>query len=196
MVKKKLTLYPFLEIKIQKKRIMHIITRLDMGGSAQIGFAGWLLPIKGPMYLLKAMPQVLEKCPDTELVYVGKGDMKEQLQVQAKILGISDKVKFLGWRNDIHEIMPVLDVFALPSLNEGMGRVLVEAMAAGKPVVASRTGGIPDLVRHGETGMLVPRQMKMRWHWQQYACSQTQEKLVRWVTAEKYCVNSTASCPC
>jgi glycosyltransferase involved in cell wall biosynthesis len=64
-------------------------------------------------------------------------------------------VKFLGWRDDIPEIMPLFDVFVLPSLNEGMGRVLVEAMAAGRPVVASRVGGIPDLVRHGETGLLV-----------------------------------------
>ena len=64
-------------------------------------------------------------------------------------------MKFLGWRDDIPEIMPLFDVFVLPSLNEGMGRVLVEAMAAGRPVVASRVGGIPDLVRHGETGLLV-----------------------------------------
>jgi glycosyltransferase involved in cell wall biosynthesis len=64
-------------------------------------------------------------------------------------------VKFLGWRDDIPAIMPLFDVFVLPSLNEGMGRVLVEAMAAGRPVVASRVGGIPDLVRHGETGLLV-----------------------------------------
>jgi glycogen(starch) synthase len=66
-------------------------------------------------------------------------------------------VKFLGWRDDIPEIMPLFDIFVLPSLNEdeGMGRVLVEAMAAGRPVVASRVGGIPDLVRHGETGLLV-----------------------------------------
>jgi glycosyltransferase involved in cell wall biosynthesis len=70
-------------------------------------------------------------------------------------LGLDGHVRFLGWRDDVAQIMPVLDVFVLPSLNEGMGRVLVEAMAAGRPIVASRTGGIPDLVRHGETGLLV-----------------------------------------
>jgi glycosyltransferase involved in cell wall biosynthesis len=62
----------------------------------------------------------------------------------------------LGWRDDIPEIMQILDVFVLPSLNEGMGRVLVEAMAAGKAIVASDAGGIPDLIIHGHNGFLVP----------------------------------------
>ena len=70
-------------------------------------------------------------------------------------MGVSEKVTFLGWRDDIPEIMQILDIFVLPSLNEGMGRVLVEAMAAGKPVVASRVGGIPDLVKQGHNGLLV-----------------------------------------
>jgi len=65
-------------------------------------------------------------------------------------------VRFLGWRDDIPEIMPVLDIFVFPSLNEGMGRVLVEAMAAGRPLVASNVGGIPDLISQGENGLLVP----------------------------------------
>ena len=69
-------------------------------------------------------------------------------------MGAADRVVFLGWRDDIEEIMPIFDVFVLPSLNEGMGRVLVEAMAAGRPVVASDVGGIPDLVKDGENGFL------------------------------------------
>ena len=69
-------------------------------------------------------------------------------------MGVWDKVKFLGWRDDIPEIMETIDVFVLPSLNEGMGRVLVEAMASGKPVVASRVGGILDLVKEGQNGFL------------------------------------------
>jgi glycosyltransferase involved in cell wall biosynthesis len=89
------------------------------------------------------------------LVFVGKGDLEGPLRAQASFMGCEGRVKFLGWRDDIPEIMPLFDVFVLPSLNEGMGRVLVEAMAAGRPVVASRVGGIPDLVRHGETGFLV-----------------------------------------
>jgi glycosyltransferase involved in cell wall biosynthesis len=120
-----------------------------------VGFAGWLLPIKGPMHLLNAMASVWEEHPDATLVFVGMGLMAAELREQAERLGAEGRVKFLGWRDDLHEIMPLFDVFVLPSLNEGMGRVLVEAMAAGRPIVASGVGGISDLVRHGETGLLV-----------------------------------------
>jgi glycosyltransferase involved in cell wall biosynthesis len=120
-----------------------------------VGFVGWLLPIKGPGYLLNAMSAVWQEHPDVELVFVGKGDLEGPLRAQASVTRCDGRVKFLGWREDIPEIMPLFDVFVLPSLNEGMGRVLVEAMAAGRPVVASRVGGIPDLVRHGESGFLV-----------------------------------------
>ncbi|MCU0561200.1 MAG: glycosyltransferase family 4 protein [Desulfobacterales bacterium] len=122
----------------------------------QVGFVGWLLAIKGPAYLLNAMGAVWREHPDAELVFVGKGALEKPLRAQAAFAGCSGRVKFLGWRDDIARIMPLFDVFVLPSLNEGMGRVLVEAMAAGRPIVASRAGGIPDLVRHGENGLLVP----------------------------------------
>lgn len=121
-----------------------------------IGFVGWLLPIKGPMYLLKAMPKVWVEHPDVTLVFVGKGDLDVDLRAAALELKADDRVKFLGWRDDIEDIMQIFDLLVLPSLNEGMGRVVVEAMAAGKPVVASNVGGIPDLVKHGQSGFLVP----------------------------------------
>jgi glycosyltransferase involved in cell wall biosynthesis len=136
---------------VEKKRSLG----LDQN-EAVIGFVGWLLPIKGPGYLLKAMDYVWHEHPETSLVLVGKGDLDVDLRAEALRKNANGKVKFLGWRDDINEIMPVFDMLVLPSLNEGMGRVLVEAMAAGKPVVASRVGGIPDLVRHEETGYLVP----------------------------------------
>jgi glycosyltransferase involved in cell wall biosynthesis len=120
-----------------------------------VGTVGWLLPIKGPRILLNAMKRIWRDHTDVELVFVGKGELEKRLKKDAIYTGVSDKVKFLGWRNDIHEIMPIFDVFALPSLNEGMGRVLVEAMAASKPIVASHTGGIPDLVKHELNGLLV-----------------------------------------
>ena len=107
------------------------------------------------MYLLKAMAEVWQSHPDIQLVYVGKGDLERELKGEAYRTGVSDKVRFLGWRDDIPDIMQILDIFVLPSLNEGMGRVLVEAMASGKPIVASKVGGIPDLVKDGHNGFLV-----------------------------------------
>jgi glycosyltransferase involved in cell wall biosynthesis len=121
-----------------------------------VGFVGWLLPIKGPMHLLRAMARVWVEHPEVTLVYVGKGDLDVDLRAEALLLNADGRVKFLGWREDIDEIIQIFDLLVLPSLNEGMGRVLVEAMAAGKPVIASNVGGIPDLVKHGSTGILVP----------------------------------------
>ncbi len=102
------------------------------------------------------MSTVWREHPDAELVFVGQGELENALRAQASFAGCSERVKFLGWREDIPRIMPLFEVFVLPSLNEGMGRVLVEAMAAARPIVASRVGGIPDLVHHGENGLLVP----------------------------------------
>jgi len=121
-----------------------------------VGSVGWLLPVKGPLNLLKAMERVWQTYPDTRLLFVGKGELEGSLKKEALGMGFSDRVSFLGWRDDIPEIMHLIDIFVLPSLNEGMGRVLVEAMAAGRPVVASNVGGIPGLISHEENGLLLP----------------------------------------
>jgi glycosyltransferase involved in cell wall biosynthesis len=119
-----------------------------------IGTVGWLLPIKGPDVLLHAMNDVWREYPHCHLVFVGKGEMKAKLKQMAKESGKADHVHFLGWRDDIWNIIPAFDIFVLPSRNEGMGRVVVEAMAAGKPVIASRVGGVPDLIEDGVNGYL------------------------------------------
>ena len=119
-----------------------------------VGTIGWLLPIKGPDVLFEAMIHIWEKKNNALLVYVGKGELEHMLKAETFSRGVEDRVVFLGWRSDIDDIIQLFDVFVLPSLNEGMGRVLVEAMAAAKPVVASDVGGVPDLVKHGLNGFL------------------------------------------
>ncbi|MCK4364174.1 MAG: glycosyltransferase family 4 protein, partial [Candidatus Aminicenantes bacterium] len=121
-----------------------------------VGTAGRLVPVKGPEFLVKASKYIISKYPDTYFMFTGDGPLEQDLKRKALEMGISDNIIFLGWRDDLAKIISIYDIFVLPSLNEGMGRVLVEAMALGKSIVASNVGGIPDLVTHGKNGFLVP----------------------------------------
>lgn len=121
-----------------------------------VGFAGWLSAVKGAADLLEAMPSVWREVPDCGLVFLGRGGLEADLRRRADKLDGRGRVVFLGWREDLPRILPLLDLFVLPSRNEGMGRVLVEAMACGVPIVAAAACGIPDLVEDGQTGLLVP----------------------------------------
>lgn len=121
-----------------------------------VGTVGRLEPVKGPEFLIKAAKFIISKYPNTFFIFAGEGYLRENLEEQALKLGLENNLIFLGWRADVTKVISIYDVFALPSLNEGMGRVLVEAMALGKPIVASNIGGITDLVAHGKNGFLVP----------------------------------------
>ena len=124
--------------------------------SAVVGTAGRLVPVKGPVFLLQAFERVISEHPDTYLIFAGDGPLRKSLEKNAVVMGLAKNIIFTGWREDMARVLSVFDVFCLPSLNEGMGRVLVEAMALGKPVVASAVGGIPDLIIPGKNGFLVP----------------------------------------
>jgi glycosyltransferase involved in cell wall biosynthesis len=121
-----------------------------------VGTVGRLTPVKGQRYLIEAAARIVRQKPDTVFVFLGDGELMPELTEMVTSLGIKDHVKFLGWRPDVAEVISTFDVFVLPSLNEGMGKVLVEAMAMGKPIVASDVGGIQSLVMHGKNGLLVP----------------------------------------
>lgn len=121
-----------------------------------VGSAGRLIPRKGYDYLLRAMPDIKKAFPDVKLVLAGDGEEKENLKMLANELDIQESVVFLGNRKDITEVINSFDVFVLPSLSEGLGVVVLEAFAAGKPVVASNVEGIPEMVINGENGFLVP----------------------------------------
>jgi glycosyltransferase involved in cell wall biosynthesis len=125
-------------------------------GAFAVGTVGRLTAIKGPGVLMTAARQVIDRCPRSVFVFLGAGEMLEELRRQAGTLGIGAHVRFAGWRPDVARMMSALDCFAFPSINEGMGKALVEAMALEKPVVASRVGGIIDLVDDGVNGFLVP----------------------------------------
>lgn len=120
-----------------------------------IGSVGRLERVKGHIYLLEAFATLAPSFPDLFLAVVGDGELADPLRAFAQRSGISDRVRFLGWRDDTAVLLHAFDLFVLPSLNEGMGRALVEAMAAGLPIVATRAGGIPEVLGEGEAGLLV-----------------------------------------
>ena len=118
--------------------------------------AGRLVPIKGFDILLRSMPAVLEAAPQSHLVLCGDGPERQSLAVLANSLGVAQSTSFTGHLEDMRPAFAAADVFAMPSRNEGMGRALVEAMAAGTACIGTRTGGIPEVLRDGVNGILVP----------------------------------------
>ena len=131
-------------------------TEFDCPADATIvGSIGWLTDIKGHRVLIEALGHLKDAFPRLHVVVVGSGGQQSALLAQADSLGLRDRVRLVGHRDDIERCLAGMDCFVFPSLNEGMGRALIEAMAAGLPVVASRVGGIPAIVRHEENGLLV-----------------------------------------
>jgi len=110
---------------------------------------------KGYRHLVAAAALVARSQPDTHWILVGDGELRGELEAQARGLGLDARVHFAGWRDDVANVLALADVFVLSSESEGFGRVLVEAMAMGRAVVATAVGGIPDIVVAGETGLLV-----------------------------------------
>ena len=119
-----------------------------------VGIVARLTAIKAHEVFLRAAAAVRRQHPDTQLVVVGAGERRDELARLAGEYGLDQAVHWLGWRRDLPKVYADLDVVALTSRNEGMPTTLVEAMAAGRPVVATRVGGVPTLVTHGETGLL------------------------------------------
>jgi glycosyltransferase involved in cell wall biosynthesis len=121
-----------------------------------VGVIGRLETQKGHVHLLDAWSQVIRVHPDARLLVVGEGSLRGALVNQARRLGVLEHVRFLGFRSDVPRILDASDVITLPSLHEGMPLTVIEAAAAGRPVVATAVDGTPETVRDGETGFLVP----------------------------------------
>jgi glycosyltransferase involved in cell wall biosynthesis len=120
-----------------------------------IGVVGRLIPIKGMEYAIRAFRDVHSRFPNTSLAIIGGGPLLSKLQSLASQMGLSENVTFLGERHDMPEVYASMDVFVLPSLDEGTSMAILEAMAAGKPIVATDVGGTPLVVRHEQNGLLV-----------------------------------------
>ncbi len=128
---------------------------IGKGDRKLVGMIGRLVPEKGPDVFLRAARGALERFPDSLFLLVGDGAMRPELERLARELAIADHVIFTGSRNDMPEIYAALDIVVLPSLNEGLPMSLLEALAAERPAIAARVGGVPRIIRENETGILV-----------------------------------------
>lgn len=111
---------------------------------------------KGHRFLFEALPEIESRVGPVTLLLGGEGPHRRELEAMARSRGIEDRVRFLGRRSDVAELISLCSLLVLPSLAESFGFVLVEAMSLGKAVVATTTGGIPEVVDHEKTGLLVP----------------------------------------
>jgi glycosyltransferase involved in cell wall biosynthesis len=115
-----------------------------------------LIPRKGHRVLLEALPEVIGEFPDLRVLLFGRGPLEAELKELCRRRGVSTQVVFAGFRPDLDRVLPCLDLVVHPAVMEGLGLSLLEAAAAGIPIVAARVGGVPEIVQDGVTGLLVP----------------------------------------
>ncbi|GBF35373.1 glycosyl transferase group 1 [Desulfocucumis palustris] len=133
--------------------------RVNMGIEPDVSLVaiiGRLHPVKGHRIFLRAAAEILKNRPEVRFVVVGCGPERDRLEEYANLLGISEAVLFTGFVDNVADILPNLNLLVIPSLWEGFGLTALEAMVAGVPVVATSVGGLPEVVEHGSTGLLVP----------------------------------------
>jgi L-malate glycosyltransferase len=147
-----------IDLEGKSVRIDRWRTRKDLGIDSEtclIGTVGRLTPVKGIPYLLEAATILVRQGAKVKILVVGEGGIRQDLIAQTHSLRIADNVVFLGHREDTDVLLQAMDIFALPSLSEGIPMALLEAMAASRPIVASRVGGIPEIIEDGVDGYLV-----------------------------------------
>ena len=121
-----------------------------------VGMVGRIEPIKGVDLFIDSVLSLCSEFSRLKIVLIGEGSLRLKLEEKIKKAYYSDQIMFMGWRDDVNCLMPVFDILVLPSLNEAVGLVLIEAQAAGVPVIATRVGGIPEAIDDGKSGILVP----------------------------------------
>jgi L-malate glycosyltransferase len=121
-----------------------------------VGNVAALVPHKGQRHLIDAAKAVVLQMPDIRFIIAGEGELRPALERQIRDYHLEKHVLLAGFRPDVLSLHKAFDIFVMSSLTEGLGTSLLDAMAAGKPIVATRAGGIPEVVAHEETGVLVP----------------------------------------
>jgi glycosyltransferase involved in cell wall biosynthesis len=125
-------------------------------GAPVAGVVAQLIERKGHRYLLEAMPAILETCPELRVIFFGRGPLRETLAAEIERRGLGGRVLMAGFRSEMARILPSLDLVVHPAMAEGLGVALLQAAAAGVPVVAFAAGGVCQAVEPGRTGLLVP----------------------------------------
>ncbi|MGH7165391.1 MAG: glycosyltransferase [Nitrospiraceae bacterium] len=133
-----------------------IRTEFQVGPGPLLVAIGRLTEQKGHRYLVHALPHLLAEWPHLKCLIVGQGELEQTIAAEADRLGVGGCCRFAGLRRDVPAILAAADLVVLPSVSEGFPFVLLEALAVGCPVVASRVNGVPELVEHASTGRLVP----------------------------------------
>jgi glycosyltransferase involved in cell wall biosynthesis len=121
-----------------------------------IGVVAQLIPRKGHRHLVETLPTLVAAHPGLHVLFFGQGPLEGELKGQIAELGLAGRVQLAGFREDLDRLLPCLDLLVHPATMEGLGVALLQAASAGVPILASRAGGIPEAVREGVNGLLVP----------------------------------------
>jgi glycosyltransferase involved in cell wall biosynthesis len=136
-----------------------VLVRSQLGLAANarlIAMVGTLKKVKGHCYMIETMASLVSQFPDLHLLFIGDGELRDELEAQVAALDLCERVHFLGNRHDVPDLLAASDIFVLPSLWEGLSMALLEAMASGLPVVASKVSGTVQAIIPNQTGLLVP----------------------------------------
>jgi glycosyltransferase involved in cell wall biosynthesis len=122
-----------------------------------VGNASALVPTKGNQFLIFALPEVLKKVSrPVRVLLAGEGEQRAELESFVREAGLQDRVSFLGHIDGVPNFLAGLDIMVMPTMSEGLGTIILDAICAGTTVMASDVGGVPEIIRHGETGLLFP----------------------------------------
>jgi glycosyltransferase involved in cell wall biosynthesis len=157
--RKYMTVYNGIDVGRYQNARDTTLLRTELGlpeGTPVVGIIGSLIPLKGHRDFLKMAELIARTRGEVRFLVVGEGPLRHELESMARTRGLGDRVIFTGARRDIPELLSLMDVFVLSSWSEAHPLTILEAMAAGKPVVATDVGGNPESVVHGETGFTVP----------------------------------------